>query len=93
MKIIYCVSIEDDSSGAVHWYKARDAANHHYNEALVEFPNDEINLFFIKVANNTTKAAITNAVDGVMWDREYTPLRWRAGNNHSALPHATPPTD
>jgi hypothetical protein len=98
MRTVYCVAIEDDSSGAVDWYPGRSEAEAEYVAALSDFPDDEINLFALEVDTEVPGAsderdAITDQVDAAMWDREYEPLRWRKGKNHSAAPHSKPPTD
>jgi hypothetical protein len=90
---VYCVSIEDDDSGCVDWWGKPHHARAHYLEALGEYPDDEINLFEIEVPDDTTKDEITSEVDAAMWDRSYTPIRWRKGRRHSAKPHAAVPTD
>lgn len=93
MKTVYCVSIEDDSSGRVDWYHERADAESNYEAAIKDpsWADQEINLFALDV--DGPEDEITYTVDAAMWDRSYTPIRWRAGSAHSAAAHETPPTD
>lgn len=100
MRTVFAVSVEDDSSGAVDWYYDLPSAEGDYVEALnnAALAGNEVNLFACDVQVDVPGAdseedAITGQVDAIMWDRSYTPMRWRKGKNHSAAPHATPPTD
>lgn len=93
MRTVYVVTIEDDSSGAVDWYPLRPDAERKYEGALVEFPNAEINLFALEVEDADSDDTVTDEADTAMWQRDYTPIRWARGADHSATPHVTPPTD
>lgn len=93
VKSVWCVTVEDDSSGAVDWWYDREVAEQDYNESLRLFPDDEIAFFELKVPMSLKSDDITHLADLAMWDREYTPIRWRAGKNHSVTPHSVPATD
>jgi hypothetical protein len=92
-RTVYCVSIEDDSSGAVDWYPLREDAERRYEGAMIEYPDDEINLWSEEVPDDMDDESVTQQADDAMWERDYEPIRWRKGKNHSAKPHDKPPTD
>jgi hypothetical protein len=94
MKTVFAVSIEDDSCGLVDWCLLREDAERKYEGALIEFPDDEINLFAVEVEDGLDDEQVTEQADFAMWERTYEPLRWRKSNGtHSAKPHDKPPTD
>lgn len=76
---VYCLAIENDSTGSVDWYRTQGDAEAAFDAAEKDanFDGDEIQLFSLQVPSAANAQEVTKLADQAMWDKTYVPQRTR----------------